>query len=60
MRRRALLAGTGLGLLAWGISDARLTFGAMARPTSPSSSTAPETFERGSRASSERATATVA
>ena len=29
MRRRTLLAGTGLGLLAWGIIDARLTFGAM-------------------------------
>lgn len=27
--RRALLAGTGLGLLAWGIVDARLTFGAV-------------------------------
>lgn len=28
-RRRTVLAGTGLGLLAWGIVDARLTFGAL-------------------------------
>ena len=29
MQRRALLAGMGLGLLAWGMIDARLTFGAV-------------------------------
>ena len=28
-RSRALLAGTGLGLFAWGIIEARLTFGAV-------------------------------
>ncbi len=28
-RRRTLLAGIGLGLLTWGIIDARLTFGAV-------------------------------
>ena len=28
-RSRALLAGIGLGLLAWGIVEARLTFGAV-------------------------------
>lgn len=28
-RRHVLLAGTGLGLLAWGIVEARLTYGAV-------------------------------
>lgn len=28
-RRRAVLAGFGLALVAWGIADARLTFGAL-------------------------------